>query len=57
MEKQKPISEHSEKELLEKILLYSKKTSDNTGFLKVALIVWLVLTIIGLVIQSAGGLL
>jgi hypothetical protein len=53
MEKKK-LSEHTERELTEKILLYSKLTSENTTFIKNFLIVWIVLSIIGAVILGVA---
>lgn len=47
----KKVSEHSDRELLEKIAMNSKSISENTGFIKTFLIISLVLSVIYVVVS------
>lgn len=46
----KKISEHTDRELLEKATLFAKITSDNTTFIKNYLIVMSIISIIGAIV-------
>lgn len=47
----KKVSEHSDRELLEKIAINSKAASENTGFIKTVVVISLVLSLIYVVVS------
>lgn len=51
--KQKPLGEHSDREIMEKMLFYTKRTSDGTEFIKNFIVVSIV---IGLLLMMLGWL-
>jgi len=46
--KAKPLTDHTDRELLEKSVFYQKQSADHTGFLKNAAIFYIVLIGLGL---------
>lgn len=51
--KTKPISEYTDREILERIALNSKLAADNSGFVKTVVVISIILSIISLVLSLA----
>lgn len=51
MNKPKPISEYTDREILERIALNSKLAADNSGFVKTVVVISIILSIISLILS------
>lgn len=50
MEKPRKVSELTDRELLERSVLYARQTSENTGFIKNYLIAMLIISVVAAII-------
>lgn len=50
MEKPKPVSEYSDRELLERIAKSSRIAADNSGFVKTVVVISIVLSVISIIL-------